>query len=239
MPSWGRTTTLGRTVEGTHPLQTLAAKVAQHLRDQGFDDATDPHLIGCVADDLTDASTASLPRQRRPGGPVRALQYAPMVFTQPPSNGIADLHAVAVRCFAQVHWTEFYGEDDWSRPFLSLFSCAEGIGPEGRLAHDSLIVGLYLYGPCMRYPAHAHPADEVYVVLAGRQAFQVGADASFVAHDPGAVVVLPSDTSHAIRTEGGPVFGVFVRRGDIGGHSWYRKDMTDPASPKRFPTIAG
>jgi mannose-6-phosphate isomerase-like protein (cupin superfamily) len=225
-------------VDATHPLHTLAIQVARHLRAHRFDDA-DERVIRCLVDDLTEISRAALPRQRRPGGSVRALQYAPMVLNEPAPRATADLHAAAVRCFTEVHWTEFYGEDDWSRPFLSLFSCAEGIGPEGRLAHDSLIVGLYLYGPGMRYPQHAHPADEVYVVLAGRQAFQIGAHASFIAHGPGAVVVLPADSSHAIRTEGGPAFGVFLRRGDIGGHSWYRADMTDDASPKRFPTIAG
>ena len=52
---------------------------------------------------------------------------------------------------------------------------ARGIGPDGRLWHDEVILGLFVLGPHTVYPPHAHPAEEFYVVLSGAPEWQVGA----------------------------------------------------------------
>jgi len=55
-----------------------------------------------------------------------------------------------------------------------LFENGEGIGPDGRLKHNEVILGLFLLGPNVTYPEHAHPAEEFYIVLTENPEFKVG-----------------------------------------------------------------
>ncbi len=218
-------------------LRLLARATAAVLRTTGFDDAADRALAQAFAEDLARVAAAPM-AERFPGErEVPALALAPRVLGEVPAAGHEDLTRAARAAFGLVRWTEFYAEDRWSRDFLPRFANGEGIGPDGRLQHDRLILGLFLLGPDTLYPAHAHPADEFYVVVSGVPAFQVGAGGDFVSRPPGSVILHHADVSHAIRSGEQPFFGVFGWRGEIDAPSWYRDDMTDADGPVRYPAI--
>jgi quercetin dioxygenase-like cupin family protein len=96
---------------------------------------------------------------------------------------------------------------------------------------------LFILGPGTTYPAHAHPAEEFYIVLAGSPEFQVGANNTFERQRLGSIVLHHSEVSHSIRTKAEPFFAIFGWRGDIEARSWYRDDMANSNDHKRYPTI--
>lgn len=134
-------------------------------------------------------------------------------------------------------WSEFYEQDSWSAPFIERFANGDIIGPSGTWYSDKLILGLFIFGPNIFYPSHAHPAIEIYYVLSGSPQFQVGADQPFIYKPPGSIILHRSDVSHAIRTGLLPVFGVYAWRGELSAPSWYRNNMVDEGEPKKYAII--
>ncbi len=214
-------------------LSALARSTAAALEDAASRARDDGAVARRFAGDLRALDVGSLPFRSRPGRATRGLAHASAVLGA--MNG--GLGAAARAAFGFVNWTEFYAEDDWSRPFLDRFANGEGIGPDGMLVSEELILGLFILGPGAFYPAHAHPAEEFYIVLSGTPSFQVGAGSEFLARPPGSAVLHQSDQSHAIQAGETPLFAVFGWRGEIDAPSWYRADMTDPESPLFRPTI--
>lgn len=220
------------------PLFALARATSDHLTRQRFATAAETALARAFADDLGAHASNSRPTSRSGAEPiVPALRFAPQLLAEN-HEALADLLAAARAAFGLVRWTPFYGEDAWSAPFLRHFACGEGIGPDGRLVNDKVMLGLFVLGPETFYPPHAHPAEEFYLVLTGNPAFQVGADTPFVPRAPGEVILHASEVSHAIRTGAQPTFAVYGWRGDLTAPSWYRDDMSDAQAPKRYPPIA-
>lgn len=136
-------------------------------------------------------------------------------------------------------WSPFYGKDNWTQTFLDDFAAAEIIGPDGLIPSNELIMGLFVLGPNVFYPAHAHPAVELYWILNGRPEFQMGAGAAWTVKPAGALVLHPSEISHAIRTGPAPLLALYFWRGDIMGRSWYRHNMADESEPKKYPPMLG
>lgn len=169
---------------------------------------------------------------------VRGLKHGPLVLDRPPANGLGALHTAARDAFGHVRWSEFYEPDEWSSDFLDAFANGEGIGPDGRIRSDRVILGLFVLGPNTLYPPHAHPAEEFYISLSGAPRFQIGADNDFEPLRDGEVAWHQSNVSHAIQTGAQPFFTVFGWRGRIAEKSWYREDMRDEQSKIRHPTIA-
>lgn len=215
-----------------HPLLHLAALTADYLETAPALEAEGAVLSGSVAD--LRALPDNLPPSDAPCDPVRWLQFASQAMGADPT-----VLAVAARsAFRQVRWTEFYTEDGSSRSFLNCFANGEGIGPDGRLRYNSLILGLFIMGPGLTYPLHAHPAEAFYLVLSGRPAFKVGAAAPHRDVADREVVWHPADIPHSILSGTEPLFAIFRWRGNISAPSWYAADMTDPQSSRRHPKIA-
>lgn len=219
-----------------NPLYKLAQLTSKHLKTREYSSTSDRELALSFAKDLESVLARLLPEQTSIEGPVRALNYAPIVLGVTLSSKLTSLYDAARNAFGQVRWTEFYEEDAWSEPFLPLFANGEGIGPDGRLKHDEIILGLFLLGPNVTYPEHAHPADEFYIVLTGNPEFKVGNN-HFEMQDAGAVILHHTDISHAIRTSSQPLFAIFGWRGKIAEKSWYRNRMTESSEPKKYPRI--
>ncbi|MGD9294488.1 MAG: dimethylsulfonioproprionate lyase family protein [Roseobacter sp.] len=158
--------------------------------------------------DLT-ALPANLAPSAAPCPPVRGLRYAAQAMGSDP----APVAMAARSAFGHMRWTEFYAEDDWSRSFVADFANGEGIGPDGRLMCDTIILGLFIMGPQTTYPLHAHPAQEFYLVLSGQPAFQVGIGSAYRKVDDLGVVGIPPtcliqsapDRRQPLRSSGGAV----------------------------------
>lgn len=219
-----------------NPLYKLAKLTSEHLKTIEYSKVVDLELSKSFSNDLDSVLDCLLPEQTSDERQVRALNYAPIVLGKNVPSKLTELYNAARNAFGQVRWTEFYEEDPWSKSFLPLFANGEGIGPDGRLKHNEVILGLFLLGPNVTYPEHAHPAEEFYIVLTGNPEFKVGNN-NFELQEAGAVVLHHTNISHVIRTSSEPFFAIFGWRGEIGAKSWYRNNMTEESEPKKYPTI--
>jgi mannose-6-phosphate isomerase-like protein (cupin superfamily) len=101
---------------------------------------------------------------------------------------------------------------------------AEIVGPEAPFRSDSVCLGLTLIGPEMLYPAHHHPAAELYLVAAGTATWTLNGEPRN--HPPGAYVLHPSQAVHAMRTHAEPLLAVYSWTGpDVRTLSAYTKSV--------------
>ncbi len=116
-------------------------------------------------------------------------------------------------------WQQHYAQAE-SRGIADRFACAELIGPRGWVPHERFALGLVLLAPHSAYPPHAHPAEELYLVLAGRTRWQRGQE-PWGSRPPGAFVHHPPGWSHATRTAAEPLLGLYLWRGDVHEPSYF------------------
>ena len=220
-------------------LYDLASETATFLKSQmsGKNPGTRKQLAFKFAADLENLNSTHFEEQWRPESVVRGLRFSPQLLGIQPPPELQDLYEVARTSFGLVRWTEFYEEDDWSRSFLPNFANGEGFGPDGRIYHGSIILGLFILGPNCVYPPHAHPGEEFYIVLTGHPEWQIGESKTYKETAPGSVLIHRSNECHSIRTNEEPLFAVFGWRGNISAPSWYQKDMTDEFGEKLYPKI--
>jgi mannose-6-phosphate isomerase-like protein (cupin superfamily) len=165
---------------------------------------------------------------------VPGLRHIPAVIEQVSSESSGSLPEAALATAGYAAWSTFYARSEWSDAFVDDIAVGVLISPNGPLVSSSVIVGLFLQGSYTSYPAHAHPAAEVYRVLSGVPEFQVGSGGEHREQRPGSVVVHHSDELHAIRTGRSPLFAVYVWIGDLGGRTWYPDDIADPESARSY-----
>ncbi len=90
----------------------------------------------------------------------------------------------------------------------------ELLGPDGLIKSDQIRLGLYGMLPGAEYGIRTHPAEELYVMLAGQVYWKRGTDA-YQLHASGERSYHPSMLEHANRTEGKAFMSVYVWHGDI------------------------
>lgn len=91
---------------------------------------------------------------------------------------------------------------------------SEIVGPPQSLFHSSEVCfGLTLIGPHTHYPAHRHPAVELYQVIAGTAQWQLNGQWS--PKPPGSFILHPADAVHAMRTGDQPLLALYSWSGDI------------------------
>ncbi len=104
-------------------------------------------------------------------------------------------------------------------PIGSKLSVVELLGPNGLVICDHCRVGLLLQMPDLTYPAHAHAAHELYLVLSGTAEWQLG-DASPQTKPPGSFIHHPGGHWHAMNTRSEPLLAIWGWTGDIGFESY-------------------
>ncbi len=90
----------------------------------------------------------------------------------------------------------------------------ELMGPTGLVPSDSIRVGLYGMTPGAEYGVRTHPAEEIYIMLAGQVDWMRGNDA-YLPHGAGDRSYHPSMLPHANRTGDKAFMSVYVWYGDI------------------------
>jgi mannose-6-phosphate isomerase-like protein (cupin superfamily) len=129
-----------------------------------------------------------------------------------PERALADGLA---RLAPLLRWTYGYPPDprwpglEGSIAFTDFLGGGTGLWPSERL-----LLGFTLIAPHTAYPAHLHPAIELYLVVAGTAAWQLGG-APAALKPPGAAILHPSGASHAMITGDEPLLALFTWRGDL------------------------
>lgn len=108
------------------------------------------------------------------------------------------------------------GEEDMSERI----AFCEILGPTtGSFRSADARLGFTLLGPHTHYPAHAHPATELYHLLAGPSAWiKAGTPAN---KKPGDFILHPSGVSHAMETGDESLLSIYSWSGDIISRSTY------------------
>lgn len=113
-----------------------------------------------------------------------------------------------------LHWRYGYAlQPRWPNLERQL-AFAQIIGGRAAFNDRSAHLGLTLMAPQTYYPLHAHPAIELYLVLAGTAGWRLG-DAPFEDKPPGALILHRSGVGHAMQTRDEPMLALYVWRGDL------------------------
>jgi hypothetical protein len=90
----------------------------------------------------------------------------------------------------------------------------ELVGPDGLAKSNAVRLGLYGILPNSEYGIRTHPAEEVFVMLAG-QAYWKRGEEQYVIHGPGERSYHPSMMKHGTRTAEKAFLSAYVWHGDI------------------------
>ena len=90
----------------------------------------------------------------------------------------------------------------------------ELLGPEGLIKSDSLRLGLYGMLPNFEYGIRTHPAEEVFLMLAGEAYWKRG-DREYEPLGPRGRSLHPSMLPHANKTKDTSFMSIYVWRGDV------------------------
>jgi hypothetical protein len=108
-----------------------------------------------------------------------------------------------------------------SAGFLENYGYAVIAGPEGGAPaltrHPDLALGLLLLGPHTDYPAHHHPAAELYIPF-GLAYWRMGTK-PWESRLPGAVIHHPPNIAHATRSGDAPLAAIYLWTGDLATHA--------------------
>ncbi len=121
--------------------------------------------------------------------------------------------AAAARPFAAgLGWRHWYRVDHKLPDFSRSYAHAEIVGPSGPVVSQDMRCGFILMAPHTLYPAHAHSAVELYLVLGGTAEWQRGAE-PWLRRPPGAFILHPSRIDHAMRSAEQPLLALFAWHG--------------------------
>lgn len=91
-------------------------------------------------------------------------------------------------------------------------------GPPSFIECPELACGLLLLGPGTLYPAHRHPAVELYVPLTDEGEWQSG-DEPWRRQPAGTLIHHESGVPHAMRAGGTPLLAAYLWRGELATHA--------------------
>lgn len=107
-----------------------------------------------------------------------------------------------------------YSVESLGPGYVDRYGYVELIGPGRPVESRDLLVGLLLLGPEMHYPDHAHPAEEIYHVIAGHADWW-REDEWWRRKPPGAVIHHVPMMRHAMRTTDEPLLALYCWTGDV------------------------
>jgi len=175
-----------------------------------------PHLRATLAR-LEAASGSVAPAPVRQ--PVtRFVAPASKLSSHPESAALAAATRAAEGALA---WHPAYPQlagDPRYADFLAGYSYADVAGPRGPFVTPDMAAFLTVQAPGVTYPAHAHPAFEVYYIIAGRAEWKRGGE-DWRFREPGTFIVHLSGQAHAMRTGAEPLLAAAVWLDHLDGPS--------------------
>ncbi len=95
----------------------------------------------------------------------------------------------------------------------------ELIGPAGLVPGDKIRMGVYGMQPNLEYGIRTHPAEEIFIMLAGRADWLRDTEA-YAEYGPGTRRHHPSMMRHATRTRDKAFMSIYVWNGDVSFDSY-------------------
>jgi mannose-6-phosphate isomerase-like protein (cupin superfamily) len=152
-----------------------------------------------------------------PGRPPAAAGLSVLAWLErlppPPDPDARRLVDLLVARASRLTWRRTYDPGVADPAFLERYGWAELVGPFGPWPSERARLGFLLLGPETLYPAHAHAAEEIYLVVAGTAAWWRG-QGPWEVRPPGALIHHPSRTPHATRTGAEPLLALYLWWGE-------------------------
>lgn len=120
-----------------------------------------------------------------------------------------------------LHWRQTYVASDFGAEFLDRYGYVELVGRRSRLRTDRMAAGLLMFGPDTHYPAHRHPAEEIYLPIAGTADYLM-TDGAWQSAEPGTVIHNAPMVWHGTRTGDQPVLIAWAW---LGGNPTVKSDI--------------
>jgi quercetin dioxygenase-like cupin family protein len=98
--------------------------------------------------------------------------------------------------------------------FFDNYAHAPLVGPNGPARNGGIKLGVLLQGPETFYPAHAHPAGEFYLLLAGSPSWKIG-DGHWHRKHPGTLIHHAPEVAHAMETGDAAMLAFYAWYGAI------------------------
>jgi quercetin dioxygenase-like cupin family protein len=178
-----------------------------------YRDATDGPLAA-AAKRLSAAGKASL---RPPAGTRKPVaKYVPAACElgrQGPLAAIAQAF-FEIEPFADWVQNPNYSVESLGPGYVDRYGYVELVGPGRPVESRDLLVGLLLLGPDMHYPDHAHPAEEIYHVVAGHAEWW-REDEGWRRKPPGTLIHHAPMVRHAMRTGDEPLLALYCWTGKV------------------------
>jgi hypothetical protein len=138
------------------------------------------------------------------------LRWLPEAARDAPSFGHALVKSLC-RAAPSLAWGQTYTVSELGADFLENYGWSELIGEHGPIPSEQIACGWLLLGPGTLYPRHRHEAEEIYLPLAGRAAWQQG-DGLWREKSPGTLIHHGRDEPHAMRAGDRPLLALYVWR---------------------------
>ena len=116
-------------------------------------------------------------------------------------------------------WRETYKGTEIDSNFLDRFACYEIIGRDAPFGSKQMRSFVVYQPPGFYYPFHEHPAEEIYIMLAGDCLWKKG-DHKYQSLTVGEKSHHPSFLPHASKTEANAFMSVYVWYGDLSNDSY-------------------
>ncbi len=107
-----------------------------------------------------------------------------------------------------------YSEASLGPGYVDRYGYVELVGPGRPIENSDLLVGLLMLGPGMHYPDHAHPAEEIYHVVAGTADWW-REDEGWREKGPGTLIHHVPMMRHAMRTGTEPLLALYCWTGEV------------------------
>lgn len=126
----------------------------------------------------------------------------------------ADFRDAIIGAAPLAAWRETYGDTGIGRDFLDRFGCYCIVGEGGPFRSDFIRAWIVYMPAWLHYPWHHHPAEEVYLTLAGQAEFLRLGEAPETL-GPGGVSRHGPNQPHAMTTRDQPVLAYVVWRNSL------------------------
>lgn len=156
--------------------------------------------------------------------PAADLMTSEQNFGPTPHQGLCD---ALIDAGDQMMWRETYKGSNIDPDFMARFACYEIVGWDAPFASQTMRSFVVYQPPHLHYPWHQHPAEEIYVVLAGQAEFHLEGEAPIIL-PAGDSAFHPSGRPHALTTHDHPVMAYVAWR----NHFDVPPEWTDPDNPR-------
>ncbi len=186
--------------------------------------AKDPAIHGAIAAarDGTRAALASGVGAAQGTATPASDRYLGATLAAGAAGPAAALAGTIGRARAALHWYYGYKPVEGQPDLPNRIAFCEFVGPTSPVHSDTMRLGLTLIGPGTHYPVHAHPAVELYYVIAGTARWITPSTDAL--QPPGAYILHRASEPHAMETQAEPLLSLYAWSGEILAPSLYTPD---------------